>query len=217
MENTVKNEPEKRKPGRPKGSICAYKVGRQGFTKAKEIFCQEIAMGTNPVAAYRKAYKEKTTNRTDASCSGSARRLLDRLVIQERIEEIKKTILLEVEKEYSWEREEAIKKLKYLCEISEEEINRVSEGRNEQLQIYEEMLDEELQKEKPNITKMREIREMIASIKQKKSISMTQITAIKGAVEELNHMHGFNETNINNNISGDGVVEIQFDYGDEEE
>lgn len=204
----------KRKRGRPVGSVCTYKIGRsQKFTKAMEIFCQEIVAGKTEIDAVKKAYPTIK----EGGRYSKAHRLLDKLDIQERIEEIKKNIQLEMDAKYSWTREEAIKDLRELSEQAKKEIEQFEQARQSQIQLYEEMIDEELARETPNISTIRELREHIALLKQKRNMTMTQVNAIKGSIDSLNTMHGYNEYNVNNNVSGSGVVEIQFDYGEDDE
>lgn len=212
----IDKEKGKRKRGRPKGTVLEYKIGKEKkFTKAMEIYCQAIHDGCSQVQAYRKAYPEKVQKLANSTIVLNAFKVYHKPDVQRRLEELTKQTQDKLTEESLWKREDAIKDLKYLEDLGINEVKRIESARAEQLQMIEEQIDDELNKDNPDLSKIREYRQQINLLKQKKLISMTQITAIKSAIDGLNNMHGYNEYNVNNNISGSGTVEIEFDYGED--
>lgn len=206
----------KRGRGRPKGCKLDYKIGKDGkFTKAMEIYCQAIHDGYSQVQAYRKAFPEKVLKLANSTIVLNAFKMYHKPDVQKRLNELVAKTQEKLEEEALWKREDAVRDLKYLEDLGLNEVKRIESARAEQLQMIEEQIDDELNKEEPDLSKIRKYREEINLLKQKRLISMTQITAIKSAIDGLNSMHGYNEYNVNNNISGSGVVELEFDYGDD--
>lgn len=208
----------KRGRGRPKGSKLEYKLGKQGkFTKAMEVYSQMIHKGYSQIQAYRKAYPEKALKLSFSGVATNAFKLYHNKDVQKRLDELIAIDKREGEQAYLWTRDKAINDLIYLEELGVKEVQRIENARSEQIEIYEEYMDEELKKDEPDLKKIKAYREIINEIKQKRLISMTQITAIKNAIDGLNTMHGYNEYNINNNNQSSGVVKLEFDYGNDDE
>ena len=92
------------------------------------------------------------------------------------------------------DREESIEKLRYVIATCQNEMERVNQAFEEELQFLQEQIEEE---EDPRVIKSL-VNKMI-KLRQKNHLNKIQVTGIVDAVSELNTMHGFNENNVNVN------------------
>lgn len=164
------------------------------LTTQQEKFVQSLAKGKNQYESYLIAYpSSKSWKRNSVDCEAS--KLFKQDKVKQRYETLMERIRERETKKTMWSREESIETLKYVIDVNKQDLERIQDAMEEELEIiYKEI------KEKPEEAE-RLIRE---AIKQRKSRRTTQTNnkGITDAVSELNKMQGYNEETINMN----GVV-----------
>lgn len=164
------------------------------LTSAQEKFIQELIKGSTQRAAYKKAYP-KRRNWKDGSIDCEASKLFKKPQIRQRYDELLQKFRSREEEKSRWSREEAIKTLRFVVDKNKQEIERIQDAAEEELELLAEQI--KIEPERANAL----IKEMIQKRKSRR-ISSIHNAGIVSAVAELNKMQGYNEENINLN----GVV-----------
>ena len=162
------------------------------LTEQEEAFCMDIAMGVRYVDAFRQHFPEKLD--TVKSVGASAYSKAQQPAIANRIRKLIEAREQEQLKSIKWSKEESIEKLRYVIATCQNEMERVHQAFEEELQFLQEQIEEE---EDPRVIKSL-VNKMI-KLRQKNHLNKIQVTGIVDAVSELNTMHGFNENNVNVN------------------
>lgn len=176
---------EKKKPKRTKTSYKAR------LTKPQEVFIQELIKGQTQRKAYLKAYPNtRKWKETSVDCAASL--LFGQTTVKQRYEEALQEMRRKEQETGQWTREESIKTLRFVIDKNKDDIDRIYQTAEEELELLAKMMQEQPEKAGDFLQYM---------IKQKKTrrISGVHNQGIVSAVTELNKMQGFNEENINLN------------------
>ncbi len=199
---TQKNKQKKSIPKKP-SSKNAYKTANQKCTPNEEKYLNYLLKGETQRKAFKKAFPHYV-NWKDDTIDSQASRLLKKDRVWTRYLELQEMHRNREFEKTGWTREESIKTLRYVIDKNKQEIERIEEAANEEI----ELLAQQIQEDPANA--LLYTQEML---KKRKTRRMTAIhnQGIIGAASELNKMQGFNEENINlNNVvsfTGDGELE----------
>lgn len=156
-------------------------------------FVEAILEGKTQREAYYTAYpnsKKWKPGAVDTTASG----LYNKPEIQKRIAIRTEELAAIMRAKGTWSREQSVKKLQYVIDICEKEVQRIEGAYNEELDI---LLKGVAEAEDP-----KQAASMLLTIlkeKKQRRISKIHTGSIIEAVAELNKMHGFTEENINLN------------------
>ncbi len=177
--------------------------GSTKCTLSEDIFAHKLALGWTQRKAYLKAYPGRThwkLDSIDATASTTFGKPRVRACYEKYVEKLKE---MNAKKEL-WSREESVKTLRYVAEKNADEIERINEAYEEEIELLlNRMLvePENLQRLLHNVIQLRKARRL----------STVNNKGITDSVSELNKMHGFNEENINLNgmVQFTGETELE--------
>lgn len=155
-------------------------------------FCKDVATGMTCTEAFKTHFpvraaqcKHVTSAAFSLSKKPAVAAFITQLAEAQKQQEISSMV---------WTREQSIEALHYVINVCKNDITKIQRARHEELEYLKSIVDD------PESTpaKVRQCIEKMIKLQQKSDINKVQIAGIIDAVSELNLMHGFNETNINN-------------------
>ena len=171
------------------------------MSETSEKYVQELLKGKTQRQAYMKAYPHsKQWKETSVDASASTLFNIDK--VKTRYNTLLEKFRASEQEKSRWTREEAIRTLKYVIDKNKQDVERINEAAEDELELLAAQVKKEPHKAEYWIGEM---------IKKRKArrISGIHNGGIVSAVAELNKMQGYNEENINVN----GVVNF---VGEEE-
>lgn len=173
------------------------------LTLEEEKYLHYLIRGYKRLDAYDKAFPLKRVNKLDTRLRTSLN-LLAKPHIKKRYEQLLAAIKEEEVEKSQWSREQSIRTLRYVVEVNQNEVNRINEAAEEEL----ELLLENIQK---NPERAAEYAQKALLSRKQRRVSAIHNQGIVAAVSELNKMQGFNsETiNMNSNVQFIGEDELE--------
>lgn len=162
------------------------------LTPEEENFCKMVAYGMTYKEAFQKNFPERASkckNLTSAAYS-----MTQKVHIAEMIKKLVEARNKSTIESMAWTREKSIEALNYIINVCKNDITKIQKAREEELQFLIDCMNDPSNTE----SDIKEILQKMLRIRQKSDINKVQIAGIVDAVSELNLMHGFNETNVNN-------------------
>jgi Fe2+ transport system protein FeoA len=168
------------------------------LTPAQEEFCQQIMQGLSQRQAYYIAYpNSKKWKETSVDCNAS--QLMDNTKVKQRLLEMGYKDTKKVE----WTRKKALETINYVMDINRQDIERMQEGYQTEIDIKEVQLMQYAQMmTMPNVDtnriakNMQEITNEIAQLKKQRRINGTNIKGIYEGAKILNRMFGYDITKV---------------------
>lgn len=163
--------------------------GGMGCTAAEEVFINELIKGESQRKAYRTAYPHRALWK-DHVIDTKASLLLKREQVLNRYTFLLKQHRDNEQQNTAWTRENSIKTLKFVVGKNQDEVNRIHDAVEEEIEILLKQIEED-----PDNARVL-TQELLKKRKQRR-LSAIHNQGIIAAVSELNKMQGFNEENIN--------------------
>lgn len=163
------------------------------LTHNQEVFVNQLALGKSQREAYKIAYP-KYAKWKDSSIDSNAHKLFKKTEVRLRYEELIKEMREQEQENTMWTREESIATLRYVIDKNKEDLERIQDAAEEELQH---LLD--LATHEPDPIKVQGYIAQALKKRQMRRISGVHNGGIVSAVAELNKMQGFNEETINMN------------------
>lgn len=165
------------------------------LTEQEEVFCQALVVDhLTQRQAFIKAYPEKKDRLTTSSLDTAAFFLAHKGKVEARCKEISNTIRSNGNLQALWTREDSIKKLTFVIEKNQEEMERIAAAFDtETAQILEEYEACDDERKQASLAKS-----LVEKMKKRRMTNIHNM-GITQAVAELNKMQGFNETTVNMN------------------
>lgn len=168
------------------------------LTSKQEEFVYGIAQGKTQYQAYIDAYpKAKKWKRESVDVAASQLLQNNKIII--RLEELNK-----IKKEkIAWTRDRALNEINYVLEMNKKDIERMNEGFQTEIEIKQkELMEYAKLLSIPNVdtkdvsTKILDITNEIAMLKQKRRTSGVNTAGILNAAKLLNRMYGYDITKV---------------------
>lgn len=172
-------------------------------TKAQEVFVNELIKGKSQRQAFLRAWPEKASWQWN-SIDSAACTILKIPKVAKRYNDLMCQIRADEQSKTKWTREQAIETLKDVIRKNQDELNRVQNAIEDEI----ELLLEKIQK---NPRRAEEYTKELLRRRKARIVTSTHNAGIISAVAELNKMQGFNEEtiNLNGSVVFNGEDELQ--------